>query len=42
MTPELGEQLNVRMEPDIRVDTFAVCVKKDQAVLGHLKRGDSG
>ena len=40
-TPELGEQLNVRMEPDNRVDKFAVCVEKDQAVVGHLKKGNS-
>ena len=29
------------MEPDSRVDMFAVCVEKDQTVVGHLKKGDS-
>ena len=38
-TPELGEQLN--MEPDNRVDKFTIFVKKDQAVVGYLKKGDS-
>ena len=37
----MGEQLNVWMEPDNRVDKLAVCVEKDQAVVGHLKKGDS-
>ena len=41
-TPELGENLNVLMEPDNRVDKFAVCVEKDDRVVGHLKKGDSG
>ena len=41
-TPEVGEKLNVLMEPDNRVDKFAVCVEKDQTVVGHLKKGDSG
>ena len=30
------------MEPDNHVDMFAVCVEKDQTVVGHLKKGDSG
>ena len=38
----MGEKLNVLMEPDNRVDKFAVCVQKDQTVVGHLKKGDSG
>ena len=41
-TLEVGEKLNVLMEPDNRVDKFAVCVEKDQTVVGHLKKGDSG
>ena len=41
-TPELGENLNVLMEPDNRVGKFAVCVEKDDRVVGHLKKGDSG
>ena len=38
-TPEVGKKLNVLMEPDNR---DAVCVDKDQTVIGHLKKGDSG
>ena len=30
-TPELWEQLNVRMEPGNRVGKFALCLEKDQA-----------
>ena len=41
-TQEVGEKLNVLMEPDNRVDKFAVCVEKNQTVVGHLKKGDSG
>ena len=41
-TPEVGEKLNVLMEPDIHVCKFAVCVKKYQTVVGHLKKRDSG
>ena len=41
-TPEVGKKFNVLMEPDNRVDKFAVCVEKDQAVVGHLKKGDFG
>ena len=39
---EVGKKFNVLMEPDNRVDKFSVCVEKDQAVVGHLKKGDSG
>ena len=38
----MGDKLNVLMEPDNRVDKFAVCVEKDQTVVGHLEKGDSG
>ena len=41
-TPEVGENLNVLIEPDNRVDKFAVCVEKDQTVVGHLKNRESG
>ena len=41
-TPEVGEKLNMLMETDNRVDKFAVCFEKDQAVIGHLKKGGSG
>ena len=30
------------MEPDNCVDKFAVCIKKDQTVVGYLKKGNSG
>ena len=40
--PEVGEKLNVLMEPDNCVDKFAVCIKKDQTVVGYLKKGNSG
>ena len=39
-TPEVGEKLNVLVEPDNRVDKFANCVAKDQTVVGHLRKGD--
>ena len=38
-TPEVGKKLSVLMEPGNR---DAVCVDKDQTVVGHLKKGDSG
>ena len=39
-TPELGEQLNVRIEPDNRVDKFAVCVEKDEEELREVRKDD--
>ena len=42
MIPDVGEKLNVLMEPDNRVDKFAICLGKDQTVVGHLKKGDPG
>ena len=41
-TPEVGEKLNVLMEPDNRVGNFAVYVKKDQTAVGHLRKRDPG
>ena len=41
-TPEIGEQLKVRIEPDNCVDKYAVCVEKDKKVVGYLKKGESG
>ena len=38
----LAERLQVRREPENIVDKFAVCVEKDDRVVGHLKKGDSG
>ena len=41
-TPEVGEKLNVLMEPDNRVGKFAVCVEKDQTVVAYLRERDPG
>ena len=30
------------MEPDNRIDKFAVCVKVNEKIKGHLKKGTSG
>ena len=38
----MREKPNVLMEPENHADKFAVCVEKDETVLGHLKKGDSG
>ena len=40
--PEAGGKLNVLMKPDKCVDKFAVCVEKDQTLVGHLKEENSG
>ena len=37
-TPQLGELLEVSTEPDNPVDKFAVAVKKNQNIVGHLKK----
>ena len=41
-TPGVRKKLNVLMEPDNRIEKFAVWVEKDQTVVGPLKKGDSG
>ena len=41
-TPKQGEQLDVLMEPDNRMDKFTVCVNINEKVWGHLKKGTSG
>ena len=41
-TPKQSEQLDVLMEPDNRMDKFAVCVKVNEKIVGHLKKGTSG
>ena len=41
-TPKQGEQLDVLMEPDNRMGKFAVCVKINEKIVGHLKKGTSG
>ena len=40
-TPEIGEQLKVRIEPATCVDKYAVYVEKDKKVVRHLKKGES-
>ena len=40
--PKQGEQLDVLMEPDNQMDKLAVCVKINEKILGHLKKGTSG
>ena len=40
-TPKQGEQLDVLMEPDNRMDKFAVCVKINEQIVGHSKKGKS-
>ena len=32
-----GEQLDILIEPDNRMGTFAVCVKINEKIVGHLK-----
>ena len=41
-TPKQGEQLDVVMVPDNRMDKFAVCVKINEKIAGHLMKGTSG
>ena len=41
-TPKQGEQLDVLMVPDNRMDKFAVCVKINEKIAGHLMKGTSG
>ena len=41
-TPEQGEQLDVLVEPNTRMDKFAVCVKINEKIVGPLKKGTSG
>ena len=40
--PKQGEQLDVLLEPDNRMDKFAVYVKINEKIVGHLKKGTSG
>ena len=40
-TPKQGEQLDVLIEADNRMDKFAVCVKINETIVGHLKKGIS-
>ena len=37
-TPKQGERLDVLIEPDNLMDKFAVCVKINEKIEGHLKK----
>ena len=41
-TLKQGEQLDVLMESDNRMDKFAACVKINEKIVGHLKKSISG
>ena len=36
-----GERLDVLIEPDNRMDKFAVCVEINEKIVGHFKKGTS-
>ena len=38
-TPKIGEILSTEREPGNLVDKYAVCLKKESEVVGHLPRG---
>ena len=40
-TPKQGRQLDVLMESDNRMDKFAVCVKINEKIVRHLRKGTS-
>ena len=40
--PDVGEVLQVEMEPNNLADKYAVCTRKDGQVVGHLKKGLTG
>ena len=40
--PVIGENLRGEMEPTNIEDPYAVCVKKENLVVGHLERGYDG
>ena len=41
-TPEIGETLKTRLEPENAVDRFAVTVEKEGLIVGHLNKGNIG
>ena len=41
-TPEVGETLRSEGEPDNPIDKYAVCIKKENKIVGHLPLGKSG
>ena len=40
--PKQGEQLDILMEADNQMDKCKVCVKINEKIVGHLKKGTSG
>ena len=38
-TPKIGEVLSTEREPGNLVDKYAVCVKKENEIVGHLPLG---
>ena len=38
-TPKQGKKLDILMETDNPMDKFAVCVKTNEKIVGHLKKG---
>ena len=41
-TPKIGETLSAERETENLVDKYAVCVKKNNEIVGHLKLGKDG
>ena len=41
-TPKIGEILSTEREPGNLVDKYAVCVKKENRIVGHLPLGKDG
>ena len=40
--PSYNEDLEARREPENKKDAFAVCVLRNEEIVGHLKKGDNG
>ena len=40
--PFINEELTTAMEPDNVIDKYAVCVKKNNVIVGHLPLGKDG
>ena len=40
--PTVNEELETEMEPDNVIDKYAVCVKKNTSIVGHLPHGKDG
>ena len=38
----MNEELETEMEPDNVMDKYAVCVKKNTSIVGHLPLGKNG